>query len=159
MLTVLVVVTHVGFLLSAGEAGRLNGCVRDVNAFPEGRARNTSSGVDGEVVDVGGGGLVVRPRRAVYGRVELGAETLTILTFSNVNRACEGFVTGVNLNVSVGVFRTRSGRTRRCSVSLGGARAWGDKTRDGFSVNHSPTSQTPLTLARGVQQGGDARPM
>lgn len=133
ILTVLVVVTHVGFLVGAGETGRLNGFVGDLNVLLVGRTGN--AGVNSEVVAVGTG-LVVRARRAVYGSVVvvLGTEALTILTFSNVNRVCERFVTGVNLNVSVGVLRARSGRTRRCSVSSGGARAWGGR---GFSVNQS----------------------
>lgn len=127
MLTVLVVVTHVGLLLGASEAGRLNCFFGDLDVLLVGRTRDT--GVNSEVVEWGAG-LVVRARRSVYGCLVLGlrAETLTVLTLSDVNRACVRLRGGVNVNVSIGVLRARSGRTGRC-CQLGCLPCMGDARR------------------------------
>lgn len=69
MLTVLVVVTHLGLLvLGAGDLGGLDGLLRDLHVLLESRARN--GGVNGELVDLGGGLVLGRARRsAVNGEV------------------------------------------------------------------------------------------
>lgn len=116
VVTVLVVVTHLGFLVGGGVAGRLNSLVRDkLGVDLGGGAGNT--GVNGEVVDVGGGaGLVGGATWTVDSYVELGTGVaFAVLTFSDVNRAGEGLggsgCSGVNLDVSVGVVGARGGRT------------------------------------------------
>ena len=85
MLTVIVVVTHVGLLVGVTEARRLNGLFGDLNLLVEGRSGSTS--VDGVFVDLDMLRLEVRPRRGVYGGVMLGAETLSVFTLSDVDGA------------------------------------------------------------------------
>lgn len=100
MLTVLVVVTHVGLLVGAAEASRLNGLFGDLDVLLVGRPGSAS--VDGVFVDLDMLGLVLRPRRGVYGGVILGAVTLSVFTLSDVNGVCVRVTVSIDLNVSVG---------------------------------------------------------
>ena len=114
--TVLVVVTHLGFLVGAAVAGRFNGLVRESHFTTGGRARDGS--VNGELVGVGGLGLVLRLRGdGVYGSVVGRAETLAVFTLSDVNGAgvgLGGLRANVDVNVSVVVLGGRSSdRTKR----------------------------------------------
>jgi hypothetical protein len=118
--TVLVVVTHLGFLVGAAVAGRFNGLVRESHFTTGGRARDGS--VNGELVGVGGLGLVLRLRGdGVYGRLVgrlVGrTETLAVFTLSDVNGAgvgLGGLRVNVDVNVSVVVLGGRSSdRTKR----------------------------------------------
>jgi hypothetical protein len=111
---VLVVVTHLGFLLGDREASRFDGLVRDnLDAFLE-RSFGRNARVNGVFVDVDARRLVARTSRCVYGGVVLSGKALTVLTLGKVNGACEGFG-NVNSDVRVRLceFGARCGRTAR----------------------------------------------
>ena len=98
-LTVLVVVTHVGLLVGEVEAGRLDGLLGDLDVLRVGRAGRCS--VNGVLVDLDALSGVLRTGRDVYGGGILGAETLSVFTFSNVDGVCVRVAMSIDLNVSV----------------------------------------------------------
>lgn len=83
MLTILVVVTHLGFLVGGREASRLNSLFRDSNFFPDRSGRASVNGVfvDTDVLGV----VVMRTGEAVYSGVVGRTKTLAVFTLSNVN--------------------------------------------------------------------------
>lgn len=116
-LTVLVVVTHLGLLLSERETSWFNGFVGDSYGFLGSRSGNTS--VVGVFVDVNAVGVEARSSRgrSVYGVVVLRLEAFTVLTLGNVNRAGEG-LDNVNVDVSISVFGARLMRLSRTEKIL-----------------------------------------
>jgi hypothetical protein len=105
VLAVVVVVTHVGFLVGTREASRLNGLFGDVSPLLV-RGTGGDTGVNGEFVDTGIGLVLRLVGCAVYSSVVLGTKTLTVLTFGNVNGACVR-LGDVNVNVSLVVLGAR----------------------------------------------------
>uniref|UniRef100_A0A1Y1KVU9 Uncharacterized protein n=1 Tax=Photinus pyralis TaxID=7054 RepID=A0A1Y1KVU9_PHOPY len=104
VVTVLVVVTHVGLLLCLAEASRLNGLVRELDLLMN-RSLNRSF-LNGVLIDTDVLGLVLRASRSVYGGVIDGAETFTVFTLSNVNGGRVRALVSVDLNASVGILST-----------------------------------------------------
>jgi len=112
VVAVLVVVTHLGLLVGAGEAGRLNGLVgRDLDVSLVGGSRNTGVYVNGELVFVGLTLVLLGAGSSVYSSVVRRAEALAVLTFGNVNRAGVSVVRDVDIYVRIGVLRARCGRS------------------------------------------------
>lgn len=117
MLTVLVVVTHLGLLASAEDVGRLDGLIGDLKGvLVVCRCRDTSLS-NGEVVDVMNlvGLVEARCRWCVYSSGEVGLEAFAVLTLSNVNRRSERRLVNVDLNVGVSELGGRGSRTTRFS--------------------------------------------
>jgi hypothetical protein len=125
-LTVLVVVTHLGLLVGAGVAGRLNGLLSDLHVLVVARTRGSS--VNSEVAgDVNVLGLELSSRRRVDSAGVVGTVSLAVFTLSDVNGAGEGLVTVVNFDVSLGVVGARSLRSiiffvRLCCMVTGTGR-------------------------------------
>lgn len=112
VVTVLVVVTHLGLLVGTGEAGRLNGLVgRDLDVSLVGGSRNTGVYVNGELVVVGLTLVLLGAGSSVYSGVVRRAEALAVLTFGNVNGAGMSVVRDVDIYVRIGVLRARCGRS------------------------------------------------
>lgn len=99
-LTILVVVTHLGLLVSDAVTAGLNGVLCDLHFLLEGRTWDRS--VNGEFVDTGFGTELRRRTREVR-RVLDGAEAIAVFTLSNINGAQVGMAVGVDLDVSLGV--------------------------------------------------------
>lgn len=108
VVTVLVVVTHVGFLFGAGEASRLNSLFGEVDFFLDRRLKMGST-FNGVLVEANVLGVVLGTR-SVYGGGISRAEALTIFTLSDVNGRTVRAGAVVNLNTSIGVLgASRSG--------------------------------------------------
>lgn len=106
-LTILVVVTHLGFLVGYGVADWFNSFVGDACVLRVVVMRvigNTR--VNGEFVDVHAVVVEVLSGGSVDSRVVLRMKAFTVLTFGNVNGAGEGLY-NVDVDVSLCVFRTR----------------------------------------------------
>lgn len=92
-------------------ANWFNGLFRDSYRFPGSRSGSTR--INGVFVDVDGVGVEASSSRSVYGVGVLRLEAFTVLTLSEVNRACEWFG-NVNLDVSVvGVLSARFNRSKK----------------------------------------------
>jgi hypothetical protein len=110
VVAVLVVVTHLGLLVGARVAGRLNGLLRDLHVLVVARTRGSS--VNSEVAgDVDVLGLELSSRRRVDSAGVVGTVTLAVFTLSDVDGAAEGLMTVVNFDVSLGVVGARSLRS------------------------------------------------
>jgi hypothetical protein len=117
VVTVLVVVTHSGFLVGYGVANWFDSFLGDLYVLLVGRS-GWNLVVNGEFVDVNFVVTEARSGRSVYGNVVRSVvrrlEAFTVLAFSNVNRASEGFGdVNVDVDVSVCVFGARLNRTAR----------------------------------------------
>ena len=154
VVTVLVVVTHLGFLVGAAVAGRLNGLLGESHFTTGGRARDGS--VNGELVGVGGLGLVARLRRdRVYGRLIGRTETLAVFTLSDVNGArvgLRGLGVDVDVDVSVVVLGGRSSSRTVLCVNVGVLVVLGLET--GTAVMFLFTSDSDLFFAVAVLLAG-----
>lgn len=112
VVTVFVVVTHLGLLVGTGVTDWLNCVLGDLDILLIGMPGRNSV-INGEFVDVGIGVVVITVTRvSVYSCIILGTEALTILTFSDVDWACKRFG-NVDVDVSLSIFRMRLSRTTR----------------------------------------------
>jgi hypothetical protein len=97
VVAIIVVVTHLGFLVA--ETLTLNGLFGNLHFLTNGRTRDRC--VNGELV-----GVNLRTElgcRSGVGRGAVGAETLAVVTLSDVNGAQVGTTVVVDFNVSLGV--------------------------------------------------------
>lgn len=100
VVTVLVVVTHVGFLFGACETSWLNRLFGEVSFFLDRRLKVRST-FNGVLVDTNVLGLVLMARGSVYSGCVGRAVTLTIFTLRDVNGRSVRPSAVVNLNTSV----------------------------------------------------------
>jgi hypothetical protein len=117
VLAVVVVVTHFGLLLVDSEAGRLDGLLGDLDRLLEGGTAGRGN-VDGLVEN----GVIVSGGDSYLFVVD-GAETLAVLTLSDVDGAAVGLRAGtVDLDVGVVVFCVSAGAVFFANVLLCDAR-------------------------------------
>jgi hypothetical protein len=103
VVAIVVVVTHLGFLVGAAVTLTFNSLFGDLHFLAN--SRTWDGCVNGELV-----GVDLRAElggRSGVGRGAVGAESLAVVTLSDVNGAQVGTTVGVDFNVSLGVLGSR----------------------------------------------------